>query len=233
MRPRWRLWLLGYACLVGASRVRVGAHHPTDVVADTALGGAVALAMPWVFVRRVSGRRRPSRQTRRDRVEKVSAVRSLRGYEHPRRAGEEHYAGPGAEVLSHDIIAQECTLTTEPAPSARRRIGGILSTFPRLRFLSSAPSCISAENSGCTGGAGPTLLQCRHGRQHDVQLSTFLSGGVGLVLDARVQCGHRYVVVLSRPYDDRLRLFHADQRREVEVAETQGSASARSRSRAD
>ena len=51
MCPRWRLWLLGWACLIGASRVLVGAHYPSDIVAGAALGGAVALAMARVFSR--------------------------------------------------------------------------------------------------------------------------------------------------------------------------------------
>ena len=50
--PRWRFWLLCCACLIGASRVLVGAHYPTDVVAGATLGGAVALAMARVFARR-------------------------------------------------------------------------------------------------------------------------------------------------------------------------------------
>jgi membrane-associated phospholipid phosphatase len=52
MRPAWRGRLLGAACLIGASRVLVGAHYPSDVVGGAALGTAVALVLARAFARR-------------------------------------------------------------------------------------------------------------------------------------------------------------------------------------
>lgn len=50
--PRLRPWLLGGAALVGASRVLVGAHYPSDVVGGAALGSLAAVAVAWVCGRR-------------------------------------------------------------------------------------------------------------------------------------------------------------------------------------
>jgi membrane-associated phospholipid phosphatase len=41
--PGWSWPMLALATLVGRSRVRVGVHHPTDVVAGLLLGAAVGL----------------------------------------------------------------------------------------------------------------------------------------------------------------------------------------------
>lgn len=52
MAPRWRMALLGAALLVGLSRVIVGAHYPSDVLAGAALGSAVAAWLARDFARR-------------------------------------------------------------------------------------------------------------------------------------------------------------------------------------
>ncbi len=52
VRPAWRGRLLAAACLIGASRVLVGAHYPSDVVGGAALGTAVSLALARSFARR-------------------------------------------------------------------------------------------------------------------------------------------------------------------------------------
>ena len=52
MRPDWRGRLLGAALLIGASRVLVGAHYPSDVVGGAALGSAVSMALRGSFARR-------------------------------------------------------------------------------------------------------------------------------------------------------------------------------------
>lgn len=52
IRPAWRGRLLAAACLIGASRVLVGAHYPSDVVGGAALGTAVSLALARSFARR-------------------------------------------------------------------------------------------------------------------------------------------------------------------------------------
>lgn len=52
MRPDWRGRLLAAAVLIGVSRVLVGAHYPSDVVAGAALGTAVSLALARSFARR-------------------------------------------------------------------------------------------------------------------------------------------------------------------------------------
>ena len=46
--PRLRLPLLALAALVALSRVYLGMHYSTDVLAGTALGVAVGLATGWV-----------------------------------------------------------------------------------------------------------------------------------------------------------------------------------------
>lgn len=52
MRPRWRVWLLGAAVVIGLSRVLVGAHYPSDVVGGAALGSLVSLALARSFALR-------------------------------------------------------------------------------------------------------------------------------------------------------------------------------------
>lgn len=52
MRPDWRRWLFGGAILIGLSRVLVGAHFPSDVVAGAALGSVVSTALARSFARR-------------------------------------------------------------------------------------------------------------------------------------------------------------------------------------
>ena len=52
MRPDWRRWLLAGAVLIGLSRVLVGAHYPSDVVAGAALGSIVSVALARSFARR-------------------------------------------------------------------------------------------------------------------------------------------------------------------------------------
>ena len=47
--PRWRWPLLAVAALVGISRVAVGAHYPSDVLAGAALGVASALLLRKSF----------------------------------------------------------------------------------------------------------------------------------------------------------------------------------------
>ena len=49
-RLRW--WLLGCAALIGASRVLVGAHYPSDVLGGAALGRFAALRVARSFARR-------------------------------------------------------------------------------------------------------------------------------------------------------------------------------------
>lgn len=52
MRPAWRAWLIGAALMIGASRVLVGAHYPSDVVGGAMLGSAVSLALARSFAQR-------------------------------------------------------------------------------------------------------------------------------------------------------------------------------------
>lgn len=67
LSPRWRWWLLGCAALIGASRVVVGAHYPSDVVGGAALGSFAATFLAWACARRhwafrmVDGRPMPKR----------------------------------------------------------------------------------------------------------------------------------------------------------------------------
>lgn len=51
-KPAWRPALLGCAAFIGASRVLVGAHFPSDVVGGAALGTSVSLALARDFARR-------------------------------------------------------------------------------------------------------------------------------------------------------------------------------------
>ena len=52
VKPAWRPALLGCAALIGASRVLIGAHFPSDVVGGAALGTGVSLALARDFARR-------------------------------------------------------------------------------------------------------------------------------------------------------------------------------------
>ncbi|MDE2018112.1 MAG: phosphatase PAP2 family protein [Hyphomicrobiales bacterium] len=52
MAPRLRPWLAAGAIVVGASRVIVLAHWPSDVVAGAFLGAGTAYALAFVFARR-------------------------------------------------------------------------------------------------------------------------------------------------------------------------------------
>ena len=67
--PRWRWPLLGVAALVGVSRVAVGAHYPSDVLAGALLGIGSALLLRKSFatrriVFRPSGRSFAARRAR-------------------------------------------------------------------------------------------------------------------------------------------------------------------------
>ena len=57
--PRLRVPLLALAALVAVSRVYLGMHYSTDVVAGTALGVAVGLAAGWLALRAVRSPRAP------------------------------------------------------------------------------------------------------------------------------------------------------------------------------
>lgn len=63
LAPRWFPWLLGFALVIGLSRVVVGAHYPTDALGGALLGtlGAYLVrnyfaSRGWVFRRRPDGR---------------------------------------------------------------------------------------------------------------------------------------------------------------------------------
>ena len=63
-RDRWALLFVIAACAIAWSRVYLGLHFPTDVLAGAALGGLVALCV--LGVRRLAfGRRRNPRDARR------------------------------------------------------------------------------------------------------------------------------------------------------------------------
>jgi membrane-associated phospholipid phosphatase len=59
--PRLRLPLLALAALVALSRVYLGMHYSTDVLAGTALGIAVGLATGWAVLRAARSPRSPWR----------------------------------------------------------------------------------------------------------------------------------------------------------------------------
>jgi membrane-associated phospholipid phosphatase len=50
--PRWRFPLLFFAVLVGVSRVMIGAHYPSDVVAGACIGVASAIVLRRIFAAR-------------------------------------------------------------------------------------------------------------------------------------------------------------------------------------
>ena len=52
MRPEWRRPLLAGAVLIGLSRILVGAHFPSDVVAGAILGSVVSMTLARDFARR-------------------------------------------------------------------------------------------------------------------------------------------------------------------------------------
>ncbi len=55
MRPDWRRWLLAGAAFIGLSRILVGAHFPSDVVAGAALGSIVSITLARNFAHRGLG----------------------------------------------------------------------------------------------------------------------------------------------------------------------------------
>lgn len=55
VHPRLRRPLLGLATLIAFSRVWLGVHYPTDVVAGAAIGAAIAL-VAWLLMTRGGGR---------------------------------------------------------------------------------------------------------------------------------------------------------------------------------
>ncbi|OYZ91036.1 MAG: hypothetical protein B7X99_16340, partial [Rhizobiales bacterium 17-65-6] len=61
--PRWRLPLLLLATLVGLSRIAVGAHYPSDVLAGALLGTATTYYLAWACAaRNLVFRRRADRR---------------------------------------------------------------------------------------------------------------------------------------------------------------------------
>lgn len=51
MHPRWRLHAMAVAAVVGWSRVALGVHYPTDVLAGWLLGGALGFACARLALR--------------------------------------------------------------------------------------------------------------------------------------------------------------------------------------
>jgi len=49
--PSARWWLLGLACAIALSRVYLGVHFPSDVLAGAALGAAIGAAVAWLLPR--------------------------------------------------------------------------------------------------------------------------------------------------------------------------------------
>ncbi len=60
VHPRLRWPLLALAALIALSRVWLGVHYLTDVIAGAALGAAIALAV-WRMAIRVFAEARPGR----------------------------------------------------------------------------------------------------------------------------------------------------------------------------
>ncbi len=43
--PKWKVWFYGCATLIGISRVAVGVHYPSDVIAGAIIGTSIALLL--------------------------------------------------------------------------------------------------------------------------------------------------------------------------------------------
>lgn len=78
--PKLRLPMFAYAVIIGVSRVIVGAHHPSDVVAGALLGiGTALLVRRWFAIRRLGfasgpdGRIRPYASPSLQRIKAVAA----------------------------------------------------------------------------------------------------------------------------------------------------------------
>ncbi len=63
VHPRLRWPLLALAALIAFSRVWLGVHYPTDVIAGAALGAAIALGL-WLLSIRVFTEARPDHERR-------------------------------------------------------------------------------------------------------------------------------------------------------------------------